>query len=86
MCALQSWKGYQVAHQVRPTDILYRDLWMSPHNSSSADGMWAPSFWVRARFQQQPANATIFRLGLLVRHPRPCCLIWPCQYALILGR
>jgi hypothetical protein len=79
ICPVQSWKGYQVAHHVKPTDILYRDLWMSP-NSSMDGGMWAPSFWVRARYQQQPANATVFRLGLLVR-AQPSCLIWPPQHA-----
>lgn len=63
---MQAWKGYQFAHLIRPTDVFYRDLWINP-NSSATGGMWAPSYWVRTRFQQPAATATVFRFGLLVR-------------------
>lgn len=52
-------------HLVRPTDLLYKDIWMNP--SSTVGGMWMPSFWVRSRFQATDAGAKALAGGLKVR-------------------
>ncbi|KAK9917273.1 hypothetical protein WJX75_002617 [Coccomyxa subellipsoidea] len=56
------WKGFQFVHLVRPTDLLYRDLWMNA--SVGTGGMWMPSFWVRSRFQATDTGAKALGGGL----------------------
>jgi hypothetical protein len=76
---MQGSKAYQFAHLVRPTDILYRDLWVHPNNT--VGGLWVPLYWVRARFQLPAAGSALFRTGLLVQP----CLRRPLGGLLLLG-
>lgn len=63
---LQGAKTFQLSHEVKPTDIFYKSLWMSP---SSPKSMWFPSFWVRSRYEPSDHDArslaNILRVGWL---------------------
>ena len=41
-------RTYQLSHLVKPTDIVYPDVWTQPGHA--ATGLWMPSFWVRVSF------------------------------------
>jgi hypothetical protein len=60
----QGWKGFQFNHFVRQTDLLYKDLWVQQNGSMA--GMWAPSYWVRSRFQAQGSGAQALKTALMV--------------------
>ncbi|KAK9862381.1 hypothetical protein WJX84_008204 [Apatococcus fuscideae] len=47
-------KTFQLSHEVKPTDIFYKNLWMSPESPKS---MWFPSFWVRSRYEPSDHDA-----------------------------
>ena len=65
---MQGWKGFQFAHFVRPTDIVYPKLWSNA--SLALGGAWIPSYWVRSRFEPADPVAAAFKFGLSVSRSR----------------
>lgn len=61
---VQGRKGYQLSHQVKRSTFLYPTLWQN--STSTVDGLWMPTFWVRSRFEPTSLGAKALFNGLQV--------------------
>ena len=78
MAVLQGAKTFQLSHEVKPTDVFYKNLWMSPESPKS---MWFPSFWVRSRYEPSDHDAASLANILNVRCTVPRTFLKRCLHA-----